>query len=84
MNNDIVTCDPVDWRSDTIRVTSLERVDYAQNLCSVAPGRCRVRQDCADRLLRVDDEDGADRECNSFAVDIGCILVVKPGSVSTN
>ena len=58
-------------------VTSLERVDDAQHLGGVTASRGRVREDGADGLLRVDDEDRADGESNALGVDVGGILVVQ-------
>lgn len=78
MHNHIITGNPVDGRRDLVLVTRLQRVDDAQDFGGVAPRRGRVRQDGADRLLWVDDEDGADRESDALGVDVGCVLVVDP------
>ena len=57
-------------------VTSLERVDNAQDLGGVTASAGRVREDGADGLLGVDDEDRADGESNALGVNVGGILVV--------
>lgn len=62
-------------------VTSLERVDDAQNLGGVTASAGRVREDGADGLLGVDDEDRADGESNALGVNVGGILVVDPSVV---
>ena len=62
-------------------VTSLERVDNAQNLGGVTASAGRIGEDGADGLLGVDDEDGADGESNALGVNVGGILVVNPGIV---
>lgn len=62
-------------------VTSLERVDNAQNLGGVTASAGRVREDGADGLLGVDDEDRADGESNALGVNVGGILVVDPSVV---
>jgi len=77
MDNDVVTRDPVDGGGDTVLVASLERVDNTENLSGVAASRCGVREDKADGLLRVNDEDGADGERNALGIDVGGILVVQ-------
>ena len=82
VNNDIVTWDPVDWGGDSVLIASLEGVDHTKNLSGITASGGRVGEDEADCLFRVNDEDRADSECNSLGVDIGGILVVKPGHVS--
>ena len=62
-------------------VTSLERIDNAQDLGGVATSAGRVGEDSADGLLGVNDEDGADGESNALGVDVGSVLVVDPGQV---
>lgn len=62
-------------------VTSLKRVDNAQDLGGVATSASRVGEDSADGLLGVDDEDRADGESNALGVDVGSVLVVDPGQV---
>lgn len=62
-------------------VTSLERIDNAQDLGGVATSAGRVGEDSADGLLGVNDEDGADGESNALGVDVGSVLVVDPGWV---
>lgn len=59
-------------------VTSLERVDNAENLSSVAASGGRVREDSANSLLGINDEDGADGESNALGVNVGDVLVIKP------
>lgn len=80
VDNDIVTGDPVDGGGDLVLVTSLEGVDDAEDLGGVAASGGRVREDGADGLLGVDDEDRADGESNALGVDVGGVLVVDPGS----
>lgn len=62
-------------------VASLERVDDSEDLGGVATSRSWVREDGADGLLGVDDEDGADGESNALGVDVGGVLVVNPERV---
>ena len=62
-------------------VTSLERVDNAQDLGGVTASAGRVREDGADGLLGVDDEDRADGESNALGVNVGGILVVDPSII---
>lgn len=76
VDNDIVTRGPVDGSGDLVLVAGLEGVDDAEDLGAVAAGGGGVRQDGADRLLGVDDEDGADGEGNALGVDVGGVLVV--------
>lgn len=78
MNNDVILWDPVDGRGDAVLVAGLERVEHPQHLGRVATSRGWVCQDQTDRLLGVDDEDGADGESNALGVDVGCVLVVNP------
>ena len=78
VDDDVVAGDPVDGRGDLVLVAGDERVDDAQDLGRVAAGRRRVAEDGADRLLGVDDEDGADREGDALLVDVGGVLVVDP------
>ena len=56
----------VDGRGDAVLVARLQTVEDAQDLGRVAAGRGRVAQDKTDRLLGVDDEDGADGEGDAF------------------
>lgn len=79
VDNDVVAGDPVDGGGDAVLVARLERVDDAQDLGAVAARRGRVREDGADRLLGVDDEDGADGEGDALGVDVGRVLEVEPG-----
>lgn len=76
-----LTGNPVDRGGDAVLVTSLERVDNAQNLGGVTASAGRVREDGADGLLGVDDEDRADGESNALGVNVGGILVVDPSVV---
>jgi hypothetical protein len=64
-----------------VLVASLEGVDNAQNLSSVAASAGGVGEDSADGLLGVDNEDGADGESNTLGVDVGSILVVDPVAI---
>jgi hypothetical protein len=73
----ILTGNPVNRGGDSVLVTSLERVDNAEHLSGVATSGSGVWEDCADGLLGVDDEDGADGESNALGVDVGGVLVVK-------
>lgn len=57
-------------------IARLQRVDASQHLGGVTAGGGRVRQDQADGLLGVDDEDGADGEGDALGVDVGGVLVV--------
>jgi hypothetical protein len=84
VDNNIVSGNPVDWGGNAVLVTSLERVDNAEDLGSVAASRGWVRHDQADSFLWVDDEYGADGECNALGIDIGSILVVEPGFSQPN
>ena len=59
-------------------VAGLERVDDAQHLGGVASSAGGVGEDGADGLLRIDDEDAADREGNALGVDVGSVLVIDP------
>ena len=59
-------------------VTSLERVNDAQDLSGVAACAGGVGEDGADGLLRIDDEDAADCESDAFLVDVCGVLVVDP------
>ena len=58
-------------------IPSLERINDTQNLSSVSACRGRVRQDSTDRLLRVDDEDGADGKGNALLINICSILIIQ-------
>jgi hypothetical protein len=79
VDDDVVAGDPVDRGGDAVLVARLQRVDDAEDLGAVAARRRRVRQDGADGLLGVDEEDGADREGDALLVDVGGVLVVEPG-----
>jgi hypothetical protein len=78
VDNNVVTGDPVDGGGDAVLVARLERVDDAQHLGAVAARRGRVREDGADGLLGVDDEDGADGEGDALGVHVGGVLEVEP------
>lgn len=78
VDNDVVARHPVDRSGDLVLVARLQRVDNAQDLVGVAASGSRVRQDGADRLLGVNDKDGADSEGNALLVDVGGVLVVEP------
>src|SRR5919201_4310018 len=51
---------PVDRRGDLVARRQLQRVDHAQHLVEVAPGRHRVDEDQLDLLVRADHEHVAD------------------------
>lgn len=57
VHDHVVTWNPVDWGSDAVLVASLEGVNNAENLGSVATGRCWVGEDETDGLLGVNYED---------------------------
>lgn len=78
VDNDVVTGDPVDGGGDAVLVAGLEGVDDAENLGGVAAGGGGVGEDGSDRLLGVDDEDGADGEGDALFVDVGGVLLVDP------
>lgn len=78
MDDDVVAGDPVDGGGDAVLVAGLERVDDAEDLGGVAAGGGRVREDGADLLGGVDDEDGADGEGDALGVDVCGVLVVEP------
>ena len=78
MYDHVVSWQPIDGRCDLVLVASLEGVDDAQDLGSVAAGAGWVGEDGTDSFLRVDDEDTADCEGNALVVDVGGILVVDP------
>lgn len=78
VNDDIVTWHPVDWGGDLVLVASLERVDDTENLGGVTAGGGWVGENGTDGLLWVDDEDRADGESDTLAVNVGGVLVVDP------
>jgi hypothetical protein len=78
VDDHIITGDPVDGGGDTVLVASLEGVDHAEDFSGVAASRGGIGEDETDGLLGVNDEDGADGECNALGVNVGGILVVKP------
>ena len=82
VDDDVVAGDPVDGRRDAVLVARLQRVDHAEHLGRVAARRGWVREDQADRLLGVDDEDGADGEGDALGVDVGGVLVVEPACIT--
>ena len=79
MDNNIISWNPVDWGGDAVLVAGLERVDNTEDFGGVTAGGGGVGEDEADGLLGVDDEDRADGERNALGVDVGGVLVVKPG-----
>ena len=81
MDNDIVTRNPVDRGGDLVLIAGLEGVDNAEDLSRVTAGGGRVGEDSSDGLLRVNDEDRSDGECNALLVDVGGVLLVDPGGV---
>jgi hypothetical protein len=82
VDNDIVTGNPVDGSGDAVLVTGLKAVQDTENLGAVTTCGCRVGQNKTNGLLGINDEDGADGECNALLVDVGGVLVVDPGSWS--
>jgi hypothetical protein len=82
VDNNIVTRNPVDWGGDTVLVASLEGIDHTEDLGGVAASGGRVRENEADGLLGVDDEDRADGERNALGIDVGGVLVVQPPALS--
>jgi hypothetical protein len=78
VDDHVVARHPVDGRRHPVLVAGLQRVEDAQHLGGVAAGGSRVGEDRADRLLGVDEEDGADGEGNALGVDVGRVLVVEP------
>ena len=77
VHNDIVTWYPVYRCGNSVLVSCLERIHNSQNLGGVATSRGRIREDGADGLLRVNDENRADCESNALGVHVGSILVVE-------
>lgn len=84
MNDDIVTWSPVDGRGDTVLVGSLEGFNYTEKFRRVTTSGGRVGEDEANGLLGIDDEDRANGEGNPSRINIGGILMVKPGNISSN
>ena len=78
MHNHIVAWEPVYWSCDLVLVSSLERIDDAQNLGGVPTSAGGVGENSTDLLVRVDNEDATDCEGDAFLVDVGGILVVDP------
>ena len=78
-DNDVLAGDPVDGGGNLVLVAGLQRVDDAQDLGGVAAGAGGVREDGADLLLGVDEEDRPDGERESVVVNVGRVLVVDPG-----
>jgi hypothetical protein len=77
VHNHVITGDPVDGCGNAVLIAGLKGVDDSEHLSGVAAGGSWVGQDEADRLLGVDDEDGADGEGNALGVDVGGVLVVE-------
>jgi hypothetical protein len=77
VHDDLLPRDPVRRGRDLVLVADLERVDDADDLVELAPGRGGVGQGETDLLLRVDDEDGADGEGNTLCVDVCGVLLVE-------
>jgi hypothetical protein len=80
VDNDVVTWHPVDGGCDAVLVPRLQAVEDTEDLGRVTTSGRGVGEDEADRLLGVDDEDGADGEGDALAVDVGRVLVVDPGT----
>lgn len=77
VNDDLVTLLPVDWSSDSVLVTDLQRVDYTQNLLEVTSSGSWVLDLQSDDLLWVNDKDGSHCEWNSLCVDVGWVQGVQ-------
>lgn len=75
-NNDVLANLPVDRCGNASAVPSLQAIDNAQDLGGVSAGAGGVAHAEPDFLLRVNDEDGTDGECDALLVDICEILVV--------
>lgn len=76
-NDNVLPRLPFNRRGELVLVTALERLDNAEDLVERTTDSGRVRDQSADGLLRVDDEDGTDGKGESLLVDIGSVLVVK-------
>ena len=77
VHDHVITRNPIDRSGNLVLIPRLERINDTQNLSSVSACRCGVRQDSADRLLRVDDEDRPDGEGNALCINICSVLVVQ-------
>ena len=73
------TWNPVDRSRNFVTISCLQRIDDSQHLGSVPARARRIRENGSDGLLWVNDEDGADRKSYALLVDIGGVLMVKPG-----
>lgn len=82
MDNNVVARNPVDWGGDSVLVASLKGVDDTEDLCGVAASGGRVRENEADSLLGVNDEDRADRKRNTLRINVRSVLVIQPPAVS--
>jgi hypothetical protein len=83
VDDHVVTRNPINGCGDTVFVASLEGVDNTEDLGSIAASGGWVREDEADGLLWVNDEDRADSKCNALGVDVGGVLMIEPRARST-
>lgn len=85
-HNHIIALLPVNRRHHALLVASLQGVNHTENLGRVATSRRRVHHSETDFLVRVDDEDGSDREGDallSYVVQVPLIdHVIKEGNLS--
>lgn len=77
MHNDVVAWHPIDGRSDSVLVASLERIDHAKDFGRVPSGGGRIGHDQSDGLLGIDHEDRADGESDTLLINIGGVLLVE-------
>ena len=84
VDNDIVTRRPIDRCGDTMLVRGLVRVNYSEKFRRVTTSGGRVGEDEANDLLGINDENRANGEGNPSRINIGGILMVKPGNISSN
>ena len=74
--NHIFTHLPVNRRRDTLLITSLQAINYTQDLSGVSPSARRIHHCQSDLLRWVNDEDTADGECDALLVNVVQILLV--------
>ena len=68
---------PIDRCRDFVLIARDQAIHNPQHLCRIPAGTRWIAHDQADGLLRINDEDRANRKRNPLAVDVGCVLVVK-------
>jgi len=73
----VVSLAPVHGRRYLVLVAELQRVNHTKNLVKVPARGSGVGNRQANNFLRVDDEDGPDREGETLAVTVRSILLVK-------